>query len=582
MGGHVGKTEGASMAGSPQRVDTAVLERVEVPMRDGVRLRGVLHRVDGAPRPVLLVRTPYGEQMTRSLPVLPALEAGFAVLVQYCRGTGGSDGELRTFEDETADGLDTLEWVVKQPWCDGKVAMFGMSYLGMCQLAVSGHRPPGLAAIVPMVTPDDYRDGLAFRQGAFQLGQVLGWHLMKAAQSLGEAAGRGEDVSAAFAALGKLSADIPAAYRALPLTDRPGVHDVLPSWRTWLEKENDPGYWRRIGYAEHRARTAVPGLHIGGWFDLFLRGTLDNYTTIVAGADPETARRQHLIIGPWPHADQSGVTGEVVYNGGGAQAIGLEAQQLRFLRESVAGEPSSLPPVQIYVMGADRWRVENEWPLARTDWQTWYLSADGTLGRELPAEGHLEYVHDPHDPVPTVGGAILMAGSPDGGLSYQPGSRDQRVLDGRRDILRFVSPVLEHDVEVTGPLTVELHAATSAVDTDFTAKLIDVHPDGRAMAIADGIVRARYRDGMDRPRPVVPGEVYAYTIDLGATSQVFKAGHRIRVDIASSNFPCYDRNSGSGKPAGQVTEDDFVTATQRVFFGPGRPSAIRLPVIPAE
>jgi len=181
-----------------------------------------------------------------------------------------------------------------------------------------------------------------------------------------------------------------------------------------------------------------------------------------------------------------------------------------------------------------------------------------------------------------VGGALLMAGSPDGGLSYQPGSRDQRVLDGRSDILRFVSPVLDRDVEVTGPLTVRLFAATSAADTDFTAKLIDVHPDGRAMGIADGIVRARYRNGMDQPSPVVPGEVYEYTIDLGATSQVFKAGHRIRVDIASSNFPCYDRNSGSGKPAGEVTEDDFVTATQRVFFGPAHPSSIRLPVIPAE
>jgi putative hydrolase, CocE/NonD family len=568
------------MAGTPQRVDAAVLERIEVPMRDGIRLRGVLYRAGGEPRPALLVRNPYGEPMARTIPVLPFLDAGFNVLVQYCRGTGGSEGELRTFENEAADGLDTIAWLRGQPWCDGRIAMFGMSYLGMCQLAVSGHRPEGLVAIVPIVAPDDYRDGLAFRQGAFQLGQALGWHLMKAAQQLGEAAGRGEDVSAAFAALGRLAADIPAAYRRLPLTDRPGLTDALPTWRTWLEKENEPDYWRSISYADRRARTAVPGLHIGGWFDLFLRGTIGNYTTIVAGADPEVARRQHLIIGPWPHADQSGVTGEVVYDGGSAQAIGLEEQQLRFLREVLAGEPTSLPPVQIYVMGADRWRVENEWPLARTDWQTWYLSADGTLTREPPAEGELEYVHDPHDPVPTVGGAILMTGSPDGGLSYQPGSRDQRVLDGRRDILRFTSPVLDRDVEVTGPLTVELYAATSAADTDFTAKLIDVHPDGRAMWVADGIVRARYRDGMDIPSPVVPGEVYAYRIDLGATSQVFKAGHRIRVDIASSNFPCYDRNSGSGKPAGQVTEDDFVTAVQRVCFGPGRPSAIRLPVIP--
>jgi putative CocE/NonD family hydrolase len=172
-----------------------------------------------------------------------------------------------------------------------------------------------------------------------------------------------------------------------------------------------------------------------------------------------------------------------------------------------------------------------------------------------------------------------MAGSPDGGLSWQPGSRDQRALDGRTDILRFASDVLAEDVEVTGPLQVRLFAATSAVDTDFTAKLVDVHADGRAMGVADGIVRARYRDGMDEPQPVTSGEVYEYQIDLGATSQVFKAGHRIRIDIASSNFPCYDRNSGVGKPAGEVTDGDLTPADQRIFFGAGRPSSVRLAVI---
>jgi putative CocE/NonD family hydrolase len=175
-----------------------------------------------------------------------------------------------------------------------------------------------------------------------------------------------------------------------------------------------------------------------------------------------------------------------------------------------------------------------------------------------------------------------MAGSPDGGLAWQPGSRDQRALDDRTDVLRFTSAVLPDDVEVTGPLQVRLHAATSAADTDFTAKLVDVHPGGRSMAIADGIVRARYRQGMDTPLPVTPGEVCEYTIDLGATSQVFAAGHRIRIDVASSNFPWYDRNSGTGTPAGQVTEDDVVPATQQIFFGSDRPSAVLLPVIPQD
>jgi uncharacterized protein len=566
------------MTGTVPGVDTWTVERVRVPATDGLHLGAVVYRRPGAPRPVLLVRTPYNEAMSRSLPVLPALEAGFAVMVQDCRGTGGSDGEMRTFETETADGLATLDWVVQQPWCDGKVVMFGMSYLGMTQFAVAGHRPDGLVAIAPTVTPDDYRDGLVYRQGAFQVGQALAWHMLEAAQLIGRAAVRGEDVSALMAGLAELAGDTEAAYRALPLLDRPGVSAVLPSWRTWLERENDAAYWRDLSYASRRTAITVPGLHVGGWFDLFLRGTLDNYTTMAG----EGAADQHLIVGPWSHIDQTGALGEVFYDGGSAQAIRLEEQQLRFLTDSVDGRPTSLPPVQIYVMGANRWRTEYEWPLARTEWQTWYLAADGVLGPDLPPAGAAEYVHDPHDPVPTVGGAIVMAGSRDGRLGYQPGSRDQRELDDRTDILRFTSRVLTEDVEVTGPLTVRLYAATLAADADFTAKLVDVHPDGRAMGIADGIVRARYRAGMDSPRPIVPGKPHEYSMDLGATSQVFQAGHRIRVDVASSNFPCFDRNSGSAKPAGQVTEDDFVCATQRVFFGPERPSSIRLPVIPAS
>lgn len=554
------------------------VERVRVPMRDGVHLSAVVTRPPEGSRPVLLVRNPYNEAMARTLPVAPALDAGFAVVVQSCRGTGASEGELRTFENETPDGLDTIAWLVDQPWCDGGVAMFGMSYLGMVQLAVSGQRPEGLVAIAPTVTPDDYRDGLVFRQGAFQLGQALNWHCLMTALLLERAGRRGEDVTAPAGAFFSLVRDMDAAYRRMPLADRPGITDLVPSWRAWLDNERQPAYWRGISYAPKRAATAVPGFHVGGWFDLFLRGTLDNYATLAASSPAG----QHLVVGPWTHADQSGVAGERSYPAGGAQTIRLEDQQVRFLRESADGIPTTLAPVQIYVMGADRWRTEQEWPLARTDWQTWYLAADGVLGRDLPAAGAREYRHDPSDPVPTVGGANLLAAGGDGTCAQLPGPRDQRVLDGRRDVLHFSSAVLDDDLEVTGPLSVRLWAATSAADADFTAKLVDVYPDGRALWVADGIVRSSYRDGMDRPSPVEPGEVYEHRIDLGATSQVFEAGHRIRVDVASSNFPCYDRNSGSGKPAGEATEADFVVATQRILFGGDHPSSIELPVIPAS
>lgn len=568
-----------------ESLSTRSLETVRIPMRDGVHLSAVVYRAaSDQGQPVLLVRTPYNEPMSRSLPILPALKAGFAVVVENCRGTGFSEGDLRAFENETNDGLDTIAWLVDQRWSSGQICMFGASYLGMSQLAVSGHRPEGLTAIVPIVATNSYRDGLVYKQGALQLGQGLGWHTLKTAQALGERAARGEDIEAQMGAFIGMTRDMEATYRTLPLTDLNAITDVLPSWKTWLDKETDADYWKRIGYTQHRTKTEVPALHIGGWFDLFLGGTLDNYTTIAQKAEsPEARRNQHLIVGPWTHADQSGAAGELHFATGAAQAIRLEEQQLCFLRESVDGDATSLPPVQIFVMGANRWRGEEEWPLARTQWQKWYLQPDGGLGPEEPggASPTVEFVHDPHNPVPTVGGGTLINGGPEGGMEYMPGARDQRVLDGRSDIARFTSPVLADELEVTGPLSVTLHASTSAHDADFTAKLVDVWPDGRAMGVADGIVRARYRNGMDEPAIVEPGEVYEYTIDLVATSQVFKKGHRIRVDIASSNFPCYDRNSGIRKPAGDVIVEDFVTAVQQISCTASQPSYIQLPVIPS-
>lgn len=553
-------------------------------MRDDVKLEAKVYTtVGGAQQPVILVRTPYSEPMSRSLPIIPLLDAGFAVVVQNCRGTGGSEGELWAFENETNDGLDTIAWLVDQPWTTGQVCMFGGSYLGMSQLAVSGHRPNGLVAIAPTITTHNYRDGLVYRQGVPQLGQGLGWHILKTAQTLGDRATRGEDFKEQMEAFAAMTSDMETAYRTLPLTSLHGVNDVLPSWQKWLEKEKDAQYWNSINFTDHRTKTGVPGMHVGGWFDLFLGGTLDNYRVIAQQAETVQAQaNQHLVVGPWTHTDQTGTAGELFFPNGSAPIIRLEDQQRTFLSESVAAGPSSIPPVQIFVMGANHWRTENEWPLARTEWQKWYFQANGGLSTQTPKHNAepVEYTHDPHDPVPTVGGSALMNGGPDGSAQYMPGARDQRVLDGRDDILRFISEALVDDLEVTGPLSVTLQGATSAADTDFTAKLIDVWPDGRAMWVADGIVRSRYRNGMDRDEAIEPGQIYEYSIDLVATSQVFQKGHRLRVDIASSNFPCFDRNSGSGKPVAEVTEDDLVTAHQQVFSTADHPSYITLPIIP--
>jgi uncharacterized protein len=556
-------------------------------MRDGTVLRADIYRpADGGAFPVLLVRTPYGEPMVRVAPVLPAIEAGFAVVLQHCRGTGTSDGDFTPFESEADDGVDTIEWCARQDWCNGRVGMWGMSYLGMVQLAAAVHTPPALKCLVPIVTPADYYHGLAYRQGAVQLGQLLGWHTLKSAQQLMYRAAAGEDISTDLTAIMAHLADVPAAYRHTPLREMPAISAILPSWQRWLDHEQLDGYWADLRYTARRDRIATPALHVGGWFDLFLGGTLDNYVTLRRSAATEHARgNQALVIGPWTHSDQTGMAGELHFGArASALGIGLEQQQIVFLRRYVAADEAerNRPQVRLFVMGDNVWRDEDDWPLPRTRWTRWYLHAGGSLSAEPPpADAPVSgYRYDPAEPVPSVGGLTLMAEDPNGGVSWMSGPRDQRSVEARADVLSFTSDVLGADLEVTGPLTVTLHAATSAADTDFTAKLVDVWPDGRAMGVADGIVRARYRDGTGLPAPITPGEVYEYTIDLVATSQVFKAGHRVRVDVSSSNFPCFDRNPGNGAPTATATERDFVVAEQTICHDAAHPSFITLPVIP--
>jgi uncharacterized protein len=558
-----------------------------LPMRDGTLLRADLYRAArGGPFPALLIRTPYGEPAVRTAPVLPALDAGFAVVLQYCRGTHTSDGHFTPFENESDDGVDAIDWCARQDWCDGRVGMWGSSYGGMVQFAAAVQAPPALKCLLPIVTPADYYGGLAYRQGAFQLGQLLGWYTMKSAQTVGYLATAGEDVSADGAALRAHTARLGAAYRQLPARDMPAVSHILPAWQRWLDHETLDEYWRAVSYAARRDRVAAPALHVGGWFDLFLGGTLDNYCTLRRHAATEHARRsQALIVGPWTHSDQTGTAGEVAFGlVASAPAIGLEQLQVGFLRRFVTGDSAAGPEprVKLFVMGDNVWRDEDDWPLARTEWTRWYLHSGGLLSPAAPPAGapSSHYRSDPADPVPTAGGPVLIPASPDGTVSWMAGPRDQRAVEARPDVLSFSSEVLTDHLEVTGPLVVRLHAATSAADTDFAAKLVDVWPDGRAMGVADGIVRARYRDGTGQPVPITPGRVYSYDIDLIATSQVFKAGHRVRVDIASSNFPCFDRNPGNGAPAATATETDFVVAEQTICHDAGHPSYITLPVIP--
>lgn len=560
---------------------------VEMTARDGIALRSIVHRMaDRERQPVVLVRNPYGEPLTRGLPIWSLLCAGFAVVIQDCRGTGESDGDFVPFEGEAEDTVDAIQWCATMPFSDGRVVMYGASYSGMVQLAAAGLQPTGLAGIVPVVAPDDYQTRLAYRGGAFQLGQLTGWYTMKTLQSLTYRAQRGEDVHELFARFARHAADPWASVASGALVDAPAISEALPTWRQWAQNPTTGDYWPTVSYATQRDRIAVPGLHIGGWFDLFLGGTIANYTHLRQEAANARARDgQRLVIGPWQHTDQSGTVGDLAFGApASAAGIGLEQIVAEFASAAANGEDIPGPPVRVYVMNARRWREAETWPLPETQFTPWYLYPSQALSpAEPPVDGGSSgYVHDPANPVPMRGGQSgVFAGGLDGGSEWGAGPRDQRPLDGRDDILRFASAPLEADLEVTGPVSVTLYAATTAVDTDFVARLIDVHPDGRALGVVDGIVRARFRNGQDAAEQITPGEVVEYTIDLWATSWLFRAGHRIRVDIASSSYPNWDVNGGGAGNNAELAPSDRRVATQKILHSAAYPSHITLPVVRA-
>lgn len=554
--------------------------------RDGVILRSVVHRMtDRQTQPIILVRNPYGEPLTRNIPVVALLQAGFAVVVQDCRGTGDSDGDFVPFEGEEADTLDAIDWCGALPFSSGRVVMYGLSYSGMVQLAAAVHAPAALAGIIPIVTPADYQTGLAYRGGAVQMGQLTGWYTMKTLQSLLYRAAHGEDVGDALRRFGRHAADVWASVGSGPLIEAPVLSEVLPTWDRWLRHDTTGSFWPGVSYRDRREDVAVPALHVGGWFDLFLGGTIDNFVTLREGAATERARSgQRLVIGPWQHTDQSGTVGDLSFGApASAAGVGLERTVAGFARAAAADDDIPGAPVTLYVMNAGVWREEQEWPLARTRWTPWYLHPGGVLSDDAPSavDAATSYVHDPADPVPMRGGQSgIFAGGIDGGTEWGAGPRDQRPLDARSDLLRFISAPLAEDTEVTGPVSVVLHASTEADDTDFVARLIDVGPDGRALGVVDGIVRAKFRQGQDEAVPVVPGEVVEYRIDLWATSWLFRAGHRLRVDVASSSYPNWDPNLGLLANNSLVSPREGRRAVQHVHHSAPYPSRILLPIIP--
>jgi uncharacterized protein len=565
-----------------------------VTTRDGVGLStDVYRRSDDGRYPTLIQRVPYDKELPSLVngwfDVIRAVRAGFAVVVQDCRGRYQSAGEFEPFVHEGRDGADTVAWAAAQSWSTGAVAMVGGSYMGATQWLAALEAPPALRAIAPAVTSHQYYDSWIYQNGAFCLGFALHWTISNLAPDTARRMAATSEREALFEAMEHM----PRVFAQLPVSDAPELDGPAPYYREWLRHPSFDEYWQRTAPSEGYGRVVVPALNIGGWYDVFLKGTLANYRGMRArGGSAEARTGQRLVIGPWAHGAQTGWFPERFFGvTSGTESADLTGLQLQWLRERLAPEPTgpsnATKPVRLFVMGIDRWRDEDDWPLPDTRFTDFYLHSagrantaggDGVLDGALPGDEPPDrYSYDPRDPVPTVGGAAFLPGHT---VAANSGPRDQRAVEGRPDVLCYTSAPMVEALEVTGSVELHLFVSSDRLDTDFTGKLVDVHPDGRSENLCEGILRCRYRNSASRPELLEPGTVYELTVDLVATSNVFRPGHRIRLQVSSSNFPRFARNGNSGgDPAGE-TEADFVVANNQVFHDRVRPSRIVLPVIP--
>ena len=579
----------------PDSVSLKVETNVAATMRDGTTLYADVYRPDGpGPFPTILQRTPYDKTAalaSQMLDPMKAAKAGFALVIQDTRGRFTSGGEFNCFVDDINDGYDTVEWAAAQPWSSGRVGMIGASYVGATQWLCAITRPPHLVAIAPNVTASNYHNGWTYQGGAFELGFNASWTLLQLTlANFKTHSGIKSIPQARQAELVKSVDSMTDAFLHLPLKDLPQLNGGLADYYfDWLAHPSFDDYWKKLCIEDQHSNVSTPALNIGGWYDIFLGGTIRNYLGMRKNAATEEARNgQKLIIGPWQHSSRGTSMAGSHYFGVAADsmALGLDEIHLRWFNQWLKGEDTGMldePPVRIFVMGDDVWRDENEWPLARAQTTSYYLHSggnantlhgDGSLSPEAPSDESPDvFLYNPANPVPTRGGQLCC--NP---YFASSGAFDQNEIEARSDVLVYSTPTLERDVEVTGPITVTLWAATSATDTDFTAKLVDVCEDGCARNLTDGIIRARYRESMSEPSLVEPGRAYCYTIDLWATSNVFKAGHKIRLEISSSNFPRFDRNTNTGEVIAADTE--LKPAVQTILHDAAHPSHVSLPIVP--
>jgi putative CocE/NonD family hydrolase len=523
------------------------------------------------------------------LDAIRSAQRGYNVFIVDCRGRFASDGTFTCFADEARDGYDTIEWAAHQPWADGQVGTFGASYVGATQWLAATQVPPSLKVMVPSITASDYHDGWTYQGGAFSLFFNVSW--VMTSLGLGRLMREREQNSAARQELGIVMSSIDSMRQTsehLPLREFPMFQTGAPYFFDWLAHPYYDDYWSKLCIEESYPKINVPTLNIGGWHDIFQRGTIRNYTGMRAQGAGAKARRPRLVMGPWHHSlPLPSLVGQVDMGfRSSSVSIDYDGMQLDYFDYWLKGKRNGAAddgPVRVYVMGANDWREEKDWPLPGTEWRRFYLHSrgsansafgDGVLSLDQPEhEAADSFLYNPLHPVPTAGGGLCCYPN-----SLQGGAFDQAMVEHRADVLVYSTPPLAEDVEVTGPITLTLYASSSAPDTDFTAKLVDVTECGFARNLTDGIIRTRIRESRSEPRLMTAGKIYEFNIDMWSTSNLFKAGHRIRLEVSSSNFPRFDRNLNTGHEL--FVDAEMRPALQTVMHERGFASFLTLPVIP--
>ena len=595
----------------------AVTKETDVParMRDGVILKADIYRpTTKEPVPVILMRTQYGKTAAQIQPSRFQTPAWFAshcyiVVIQDIRGQYASQGTFYEYANDRNDGYDSVEWAAHLPGSNGKVGMYGSSYVGATQWLAATATPPSLKTIVPSNTASDYYDGWTYEDGAFRLGFIENWMMETIVNSA--AVNRGDTKLAAK--LHEEGKDIAKWMQFLPYDQFPPFHPgdaaVAPYFFDAIKHSSNDEYWKTFSIESRYDKVDVPVLAFEGWYDAFLIGALRNFNGVRTKGANELARtNQRIVIGPWEHLGWGRPDSPVSPR---LKAIGPVAHSPvnelmlawfdHFLKDKENGV-STGPRVDYFEMGENKWHTSTEWPLQNTQYQKWYLASDGhaasvmgdgALNTTVPGTNSStgagqatgtpettmtnaasdEFIYDPSNPVPSVGGHSCCSWT-----TGPQGQFDQSSIEQRSDILVYSSQPLTAPLEITGPVTVILYASSSASDTDFTAKLVDVFPDGMAVNLNNGIQATRFRDSLSKSSPIEPGKIYQYKINVWPTSNLFLPGHRIRLEISSSDFPQFAPNPNTGEPFGASAR--WQTAKQSIIHDSEHPSAIILPVIP--